>query len=179
VRTSEGEYPVDTIVFATGFDAMTGALTAVDIRGKGGVSLREKWEHGPRSYLGIAVAGFPNLFTITGPSSPSVLSNMIVSIEQHVDWVSDCIAALRERGLTEIDATAEAEDAWARHVEEVGNATLYPTADSWYMGSNVPGKPRVFMAYIGGVGAYRQKCDEVAANGYEGFTLSAGALARA
>ena len=172
VRTSEQEYEFDALVFATGFDAMTGALTAVDIRGKNGLSLKEKWAEGPRTYLGLAVAGFPNLFTITGPLSPSVLSNMIVSIEQHVDWVTDCIARLREQGIAEIEATTEAEDAWVEHVAEVGAYTLYPTADSWYMGSNVPGKPRVFMAYIGGVGAYREKCDEIAANGYEGFTLT-------
>jgi cation diffusion facilitator CzcD-associated flavoprotein CzcO len=173
LRTSEREYEFDAIVFATGFDAMTGALNAIEIRGKDGLRLQDKWAEGPRSYLGIAIAGFPNLFTITGPSSPSVLSNMMVSIEQHVDWISDCISYLRERGVTEIDATPEAEDGWVAHVEEVGNYTLYPTADSWYMGSNVPGKPRVFMAYIGGVGAYRQKCDQVAANGYEGFALAA------
>jgi cyclohexanone monooxygenase len=171
VRTSEHEYEFDTIVFATGFDAMTGAINAIDIRGTGGIALREKWAEGPRSYLGIAVAGFPNLFMITGPSSPSVLSNMLVSIEQHVDWISDCVAHLRDRGVAAIEATVEAEDGWVAHVEEVGNTTLYPTADSWYMGSNVPGKPRVFMAYIGGVGVYRQLCDEVAAKGYEGFAL--------
>ena len=172
VRTSEAEYEVDAIVFATGFDAMTGALLAVDIRGRDGLSLREKWAEGPRTYLGLGVAGFPNLFTITGPSSPSVLSNMIVSIEQHVDWITDCIEHLRDRDIAEIEPTDEAEDAWVEHVEEVGNMTLYPTADSWYMGSNVPGKPRVFMAYIGGVGVYRQRCDEVAANGYEGYALT-------
>lgn len=172
LRTSEHTYEFDAIVFATGFDAMTGALARIDIRGKGGVSLVEKWGEGPRTYLGLAVAGFPNLFTITGPSSPSVLSNMMVSIEQHVDWITDCIAALRERGIVEIDASTEAEDAWVAHVEEVGDYTLYPTADSWYMGSNVPGKPRVFMAYIGGVGVYRERCDDVAAKGYEGFVLT-------
>jgi cation diffusion facilitator CzcD-associated flavoprotein CzcO len=171
LRTSEEEYEFDAIVFATGFDAMTGALAAIDIRGVVGVALVETWGEGPRTYLGLAVAGFPNLFTITGPSSPSVLSNMMVSIEQHVEWITDCIAFVRERGLAAIDATPEAEDAWVRHVEEVGNYTLYPTADSWYMGSNVPGKPRVFMAYIGGVGVYRQKCDDVAAKEYEGFSL--------
>lgn len=173
VRTSEQEYEFDSVVFATGFDAMTGALNAIDIRGKDGVALKEKWAEGPRSYLGIAIAGFPNLFTITGPSSPSVLSNMMVSIEQHVDWITDCISFLRNRNISEIDPTPEAEDAWVEHVEEVGNYTLFPTADSWYMGSNVPGKPRVFMAYIGGVGVYRQKCDEVAAKHYEGFALTA------
>ncbi|MDN5919144.1 MAG: NAD(P)/FAD-dependent oxidoreductase [Pseudonocardia sp.] len=171
IRTSESTYEVDAIVFATGFDAMTGALTAVDIRGKGGVALKEKWGEGPRSYLGLAVAGFPNLFTITGPSSPSVLSNMIVSIEQHVEWVTDCIRYMRDNGRTEIDATTGAEDDWVSHVEEVGNYTLYPTADSWYMGSNVPGKPRVFMAYIGGVGPYADRITEIARNGYEGFAL--------
>jgi cyclohexanone monooxygenase len=172
LRTSEAEYEFDAIVFATGFDAMTGALTAVDIRGRDGIRLREKWAEGPRTYLGLAVTGFPNLFTITGPSSPSVLSNMIVSIEQHVDWITDCIAYLREHDIAEIEPTEAAEDEWVAHVEEVGNYTLYPTADSWYMGSNVPGKPRVFMAYIGGVGAYRERCDDIAAKGYEGFSLT-------
>ncbi len=172
VRTSEQNYEFDSIVFATGFDAMTGALLAIDIRGKDGVSLQEKWGEGPRTYLGLAVAGFPNLFTITGPSSPSVLSNMVVSIEQHVEWITDCIAFLRQRDIAAIDPTTEAEDAWVDHVAEVGAATLFPTADSWYMGSNVPGKPRVFLAYIGGVGPYRQMCDDIAAKEYEGFTLT-------
>ncbi|GAA0592886.1 flavin-containing monooxygenase [Actinomadura welshii] len=172
IRTSQEEFAFDAVVFATGFDAITGALTAVDIRGRGGVRLAEKWAQGPRTYLGLAVAGFPNLFTITGPGSPSVLSNMMVSIEQHVEWVGDAIAALRSRGERTIEATPEAEDAWTRHVGEVAQATLYPAADSWYMGTNVPGKPRVFMPYPAGVGVYRQKCDEVAAAGYEGFRLA-------
>jgi cyclohexanone monooxygenase len=172
LRTQHAEYAVDSLVFAIGFDAMTGALLAIDIRGRGGAALRETWEAGPRTYLGLAVAGFPNLFTITGPGSPSVLSNMIVSIEQHVDWIADCMTHLRARGLRAIEATAEAEEAWVAHVNEVGHLTLYPRANSWYMGANVPGKPRVFMPYIGGVGAYRQTCDEVAARQYEGFTLS-------
>jgi cation diffusion facilitator CzcD-associated flavoprotein CzcO len=172
VRTSEREYEFDAIVFATGFDAMTGALTGIDIRGVGGVSLKDKWGDGPRTYLGIAVAGFPNLFTITGPTSPSVFSNMMVSIEQHVDWITDLITHLRERGLDTADATEAAQDEWVAHNIEVGDATLFPTAQSWYMGSNVPGKPRVLMAYIGGVGVYRDKCDEVAAHGYPGFTFS-------
>ncbi len=171
VRTSEDDYEFDSIVFATGFDAMTGALTAIDIQGKDGISLKEKWGEGPRNYLGLAIAGFPNLFTITGPLSPSVLSNMVVSIEQHVDWITDCITFLRDGDLVEIEATAEAEDGWVDHVAEIGAYTLFPTADSWYMGSNVPGKPRGFMAYIGGVGAYREKCDDVAAKEYEGFEL--------
>ena len=172
VRTSERDYAVDSLVFATGFDAMTGALLKVDIRGRGGRTLAEKWAAGPRSYLGLAIAGFPNLFTITGPGSPSVLSNMIVSIEQHVDWIADCVAHLRAHGHAVIEATADAEDAWVAHVNEVGHATLYPRANSWYMGANVPGKPRIFMPYIGGVGVYRERCDAVAAAGYTGFRLS-------
>lgn len=171
IRTSEKEFEFDSIVFATGFDAMTGSLTAVDIRGRNNQSLRDKWAAGPRTYLGIGTAGFPNLFTITGPGSPSVLSNMMVSIEQHVDWIADCVAHMDERGLEFIEPTVEAEDEWVDHVNEAGNATLYPTANSWYMGANVPGKPRVFLPYIGGVGLYREKCDEVVANGYEGFVL--------
>jgi len=173
LRTRDAAYTLDRIVFATGFDAMTGALLAIDIQGRAGSTLKETWLAGPRTYLGIAVAGFPNLFIITGPGSPSVLSNMIVSIEQHVDWIADCIAYLRARDLTTIEATIEAEDAWVAHVNEVAHTTLYPRANSWYMGANIPGKPRIFMPYIGGVGVYRQKCDAVAANGYEGFTLIA------
>ena len=173
VRTSEAEYEVDDLVFATGFDAMTGALLAIDIRGRGGRPLREAWAAGPRTYLGLSIAGFPNLFTITGPGSPSVLSNMVVSIEQHVDWIADCLAYLDRQGHASIEATVEAQEAWVQHVNEVGHMTLYPLAKSWYMGANVPGKPRVFMPYIGGVGVYRQKCDEVAAKGYEGFALRA------
>ena len=173
IRTRDAEYAVDRIVFAIGFDAMTGTLLAIDIRGRGGRPLREKWAEGPRTYLGLSVAGFPNLFMITGPGSPSVLSNMIVSIEQHVDWIADCLVHLRDRGLSTIEATVAGEDAWVSHVSEVGHSTLYPLANSWYMGANIPGKPRVFLPYIGGVGAYRRKCDEVAARGYAGFTLSA------
>jgi cyclohexanone monooxygenase len=171
VRTTAEEYEFDTIIFATGFDAMTGALTNIDIRGTDGQSLKEKWSHGPRTYLGIGTAGFPNMFTITGPQSPSVLSNMMLSIEQHVDWVGDCIAYLRSHDLAAIDATVEAEEAWVEHTREVGETTLYPLANSWYMGSNVAGKVRVFMPYIGGVGVYRERCDEVAAKDYEGFAL--------
>jgi cyclohexanone monooxygenase len=172
VRTQAAEYALDALVFAIGFDAMTGALLAVDIRGRGGRSLRDKWAAGPRTYLGLTIAGFPNLFVITGPGSPSVLSNMIVSIEQHVDWIADCLVHLRAHGLATIEATLEAEDTWVAHVNEVGHLTLYPRANSWYMGANVPGKPRIFMPYIGGVGTYRQICDDVAARGYTGFTLT-------
>ncbi|PWU22908.1 MAG: cyclohexanone monooxygenase [Candidatus Rokuibacteriota bacterium] len=173
LRTRDAAYTLDSIVFATGFDAMTGALLKVDLRGRGGQTLQDKWAAGPRTYLGLSIAGFPNFFTITGPGSPSVLSNMIVSIEQHVDWIADCLAYLREHRLRSIEATVEAEDAWVAHVNELGHATLYPRANSWYMGANVPGKPRIFMPYIGGVGTYRRKCDDVAAKHYEGFVLTA------
>ena len=172
------EYPVDIIVFATGFDAMTGTLVGINPHGRDGATLAEEWEAGPRTYLGLMSAQFPNLFMITGPGSPSVLSNMIVSIEQHVDWVTDCIGYLTRNGLTAIEPRRDAQDAWVEHVNEMAFKTLYPTANSWYMGANIPGKPQVFMPYIGGVGAYRVKCDEVAATGYAGFELGAG-LARA
>jgi len=166
-------FDFDAIVFATGFDAMTGALSKIDIQGRGGLKLRDKWEHGPRTYLGLQVAGFPNLFTITGPGSPSVLTNMIVSIEQHVDWITDCLNYLREHEVTTMEATVQAEDAWVDHVNQVADLTLYPRANSWYIGANIPGKPRVFMPYIGGLNLYAQKCEQVAANGYEGFALDA------
>ena len=169
------EYKVDAIVFATGFDAMTGALTRINIVGRGGATLAQEWEAGPRTYLGLMCAGFPNLFMITGPGSPSVLSNMMVSIEQHVDWITDCLAALDKRGLDGIEPTRAAQDAWVEHVNEVAYTTLYPAAASWYMGANIPGKPRVFMPYIGGVGTYRQECDQIAAAGYTGFILTSPA----
>jgi cyclohexanone monooxygenase len=170
VRTSAATYEVDALVFATGFDAMTGALLAIEIKGKGGRDFRDAWAEGPKAYLGLAVAGFPNLFTITGPGSPSVLSNMINSIEQHVEWITDCVAYMRERGLTRIEADDAAQEAWVRHVARVADKTLFPRAASWYMGANIPGKPRVFMPYIGS--GYRQKCNDVAAAGYEGFSLA-------
>ena len=172
LRVGGQEYAFDAIVFATGFDAMTGALTRMGIVGRDGMTLADKWAPGARTYLGLMTAGFPNMFMITGPGSPSVLSNMIVSIEQHVDWIADCLGHLRDRGLDCIEATLDAENAWVDHGNEVAHTTLYPSAASWYMGANIPGKPRVFMPYIGGVGAYRLKCDEIAANGYEGFALS-------
>jgi cyclohexanone monooxygenase len=172
LRVGGKDYAFDAIVFATGFDAMTGALTRMGIVGRGGERLADKWEAGPRTYLGLMTAGFPNLFMITGPGSPSVLSNMMVSIEQHVDWVADCLGHLAGRQLDCIEASLPAENDWVQHVNEVADTTLYPSAASWYMGANIPGKPRVFMPYIGGVGAYRQKCDAIAANGYEGFALA-------
>jgi len=170
VRTSAATYPLDALVFATGFDAMTGALLAIDIKGVGGADFREAWAEGPKAYLGLAVAGFPNLFIITGPGSPSVLSNMINSIEQHVEWITGCIGYMREKGLTRIVADQAAQEAWVAHVARVAAKTLFPRAASWYMGANIPGKPRVFMPYIGS--GYRQKCADVAAAGYEGFELA-------
>lgn len=171
IETSDGAREFDAIVYATGFDAMTGPLLRVDIRGRGGKRLVDAWIDGPRSYLGIAIHGFPNLFTITGPSSPSVLSNMLVSIEQHVDWVSDCIAWMNENGKTAIEPSDAAERDWAEHTAHLAGMTLFPQADSWYMGANVPGKPRMFLAYVGGVGAYRLICDQIAATGYHGFDV--------
>ena len=171
IETSQGARAFDAIIYATGFDAMTGPLLRVDIRGRGGKRLVDAWIDGPTSYLGIAIHGFPNMFTITGPSSPSVLSNMLVSIEQHVDWVADCIAWMNENGKTAIEPSDEAERDWAEHTAQLAGMTLFPKADSWYMGANVPGKPRMFLAYVGGVGAYRLICDQIAATGYHGFDV--------
>ena len=173
VRTREKDYEVDALVLATGFDAMTGSVAKIDIRGRQGQTLNQKWAEGPKTYLGLMSAGFPNLFIITGPGSPSVLSNMMVSIEQHVDWITDCIGWMRGRGFEAMEAKKEAEDNWVAHVNEVAHTTLYPQANSWYMGANIPGKPQIFMPYIGGVGVYRQICNDVAAKGYEGFTMTA------
>ncbi len=177
VRTGGTEYEFDAIVFATGFDAMTGTLLKVDFRGRNGQTLQEKWEDGPRTFLGLSTAGFPNLFMITGPGSPSVLSNMLVSIEQHVDWITDCMQHMRERALGTIEATLEAENAWVQHVHDAGQATLFPETDSWYVGANIPGKPRIFTPYIGGVALYAEECREVVANGYKGFALGSAQLA--
>jgi cyclohexanone monooxygenase len=176
VRTGGGDYEVDALVLATGFDAMTGSVARLDIVGRQGQTLNQKWAEGPKTYLGLMSAGFPNLFIITGPGSPSVLSNMIVSIEQHVDWIADCIATMRDRGLDTMEAKRDAEDKWVAHVNEVAHGTLYPQANSWYMGANIPGKPQIFMPYIGGVGAYRQICNDVAAKGYEGFAMTPAEL---
>jgi cation diffusion facilitator CzcD-associated flavoprotein CzcO len=175
VRTADAEYELDMIVFATGFDAMTGPLFKIDIRGRDGVSLKEKWAGGAetRTYLGIGTAGFPNMFMLTGPESPSVLSNMMVSIEQHVEWVSDCINYMRDNNKEVIEVNVEAENAWTKHCREVAEPTLYVKTESWYMGANIEGKARGFQIYLGGVGPYRQICDEVAEKGYDGFTLKA------
>jgi cyclohexanone monooxygenase len=173
VRTGDKDYEVDALVLATGFDAMTGSVAKIEIRGRDGQTLNQKWAEGPKTYLGLMSAGFPNLFIITGPGSPSVLSNMIVSIEQHVDWITDCLVYMRGRGLDTMEATPHAEDNWVDHVNEVAHGTLYPQANSWYMGANIPGKPQIFMPYIGGVGVYRQICNNVAAKGYKGFAMTA------
>ncbi len=177
VRAGAKDYEIDALVLATGFDAMTGSVARIDIRGRGGMTLNQKWAEGPKTYLGLMSEGFPNLFIITGPGSPSVLSNMIVSIEQHVDWIADCLAFMRGRGFATMEATKEAEDKWVAHVNEVAQMTLYPQANSWYMGANIPGKPRIFMPYIGGVGIYRRICDDIAAKGYDGFAMTAAVQA--
>lgn len=178
LRTASGTHELDALVFATGFDAMTGSVAKIDIRGAGGRTLNAKWAEGPRTYLGLMSEGFPNLFIVTGPGSPSVLSNMIVSIEQHVDWIADCLDHMRARGIDRIEPTRQAEDDWVAHVNEVAQGTLYPQANSWYMGANIPGKPQIFMPYIGGVGVYRQICNEVVADGYRGFALTAAPRSR-
>ena len=172
LRVGDTQYDVDMIIIATGFDAMTGALTSIDIHGRGKASLRDRWRDGPSSYLGLAMADFPNLFTVTGPGSPSVLTNMLPTIEQHVEWITDCIVHVRNRNLTTIEATAEAERAWWRHVQEVGRQGIKGSTDSWYIGANVAGKARVFMPYLGGFPDYCRKCEDVVAKGYEGFALS-------
>ncbi|WP_308194671.1 flavin-containing monooxygenase [Pseudonocardia kujensis] len=169
VRTTEELVEVDDLVLATGFDAMTGALLAIDIRGRDGVRLADAWADGPHTYLGLGVAGFPNLFTITGPGSPSVLCNMMVAIEQHVDWITDCLAALDGRT---IEPEETAQEHWTAHVAEAGTKSMIMRGNSWYLGANVPGKPRVFLPYVGGLGPYRDTCDEVAAEGYRGFRLT-------
>ncbi len=172
VRLESGaESAFDAIVYATGFDAMTGPMDKIDIRGRDGELLRDKWAAGPRTYLGLTSAGFPNMFMITGPQSPSVLSNMPVSIEQHVDLVARIIADMGQRGATTFEATRESEDAWCIHNQEVADTTLFPTADTWYMGANIPGKPRVFMPGLDFVGPYRAKCDMIAERGWEGFAI--------
>jgi cyclohexanone monooxygenase len=172
LRTTNASYDLDVIVFATGFDAMTGPLLRMNITGRDGMTLAEKWEHGPLTYLGLTVSGFPNLFMITGPGSPSVLASMITAIEQHVDLIADTIAHLRENGCEVIEAEPDAEEAWRQHVNEVADATLYKFANSWYLGANIPGKPRVFMPYVGGFNVYTRKCEEVVTKGYEGFSIT-------
>ncbi|HEX7821745.1 MAG TPA: NAD(P)/FAD-dependent oxidoreductase [Sphingobium sp.] len=172
VRVGGEDRKIDVLVFATGFDAITGSILKIDIRGRGGQALRDKWAEGPRTYLGLMSAGFPNLFIITGPGSPAGLTNAIVSIEQHVEWISDCLAYMGDRGLQSIEAGKDAEEAWVAHVNDVASKTLYPKANSWFMGANIPGKPRVFLPYVESVARYRQICIDVADKGYEGFVLN-------
>jgi cation diffusion facilitator CzcD-associated flavoprotein CzcO len=174
VRLQSGRrFDLDIIVFATGFDAMTGPLLRLGITGRDGARLSDVWAAGPKTYLGLQVAGFPNLFTMTGPGSPSVLCNMPVAIEQHAEWISDCIAHMRANGLRTVETTEAAAEEWGRAVNDAANATLLPKAThSWYLGANVPGKPRVFMPYAGGMARYRDHCAEVAAGGYPGFVMT-------
>ena len=173
IRTPAGTYALDSIVFATGYDAVTGSLDRIDIRGKGGLALKDKWVGGPRTYLGLMTAGFPNLFFITGPGSPSVLTNVVMAIEQHVEWIAECLSYMAANKLAIVEPTVQAEDDWVDHVNEVASKTLFTGTKSWYMGANIPGKPRVFLPYIGGLGTYTGICDEVVAAGYRGFRLQA------
>ena len=172
IRTEAELIEIDVIVYATGFDAMTGSFNRIDIRGRGGERLKDRWAAGPRTYLGLSVSGFPNMFMITGPGSPSVLTNMPIAIEQHCELVAETIDHLREQDLQLIEAERAAEDDWVEHVNELAEPTMFMRANSWYLGANIPGKPRVFMPYCGGMGTYRAHCEKVVANGYEGFVLS-------
>jgi len=180
IRTSDQDRPFDLIVFATGFDAVTGPLFALNLKGTDGRLLQDHWRDGPQSYLGLTIAGFPNLFTVNGPSSPSVLTNMLQAIEHHIEWITDCIDHMEKNGLARIEADGEAQVAWAYEVAAMAERTLYPKADSWYMGANVPGKPRVFLMFIGGLDRYVERCDAIVHDGYKGFrftpaTVSVGA----
>jgi cyclohexanone monooxygenase len=172
LKTGGAAYSFDALVLATGFDAMTGTLTKLDLRGRGGLSIQQKWRAGPLNYLGLTIAGFPNLFNIAGPGSTAVFTNVIVAIEHHVNWIADCIAHLDANQLATVEATAEAEAAWAQHVNTAAQKTLFLTCNSWYLGANVPGKPRMFMPLAGGFPAYAERCERVAADGYTGFVLA-------
>jgi cation diffusion facilitator CzcD-associated flavoprotein CzcO len=169
IITNGIEYELDCIIFATGYDAMTGALTRIDIRGRNRATVKETWKDGPQAFMGMAVNGFPNMFTICGPGSPSVLSNVITHIEQNVEWISDCMSHMRDNGKNCIEVTRESEMEWSAHVAELGDASLFAQCNSWYVGANIPGKPRVFLAYAGGFPAYTDKCDDIASNGYAEF----------
>ncbi|MFO1131609.1 MAG: NAD(P)/FAD-dependent oxidoreductase [Hyphomicrobiales bacterium] len=172
LETRSTRYPLDTLVLATGFDAMTGALTAIDIRGRNRISLKDSWRDGAGAYLGLAVTGFPNMFVITGPGSPSVLANVILAIEQHVEWLGELLQYAMVHGISEIEADAAAQESWMEDVRDSADRTLYPQANSWYVGANVPGKPRVFMPYVNGFQVYEAACREVASAGYRGFRLA-------
>ncbi|MHB8528714.1 MAG: flavin-containing monooxygenase, partial [Caulobacteraceae bacterium] len=175
LETTDASYRLDALILATGFDAMTGALMRIEVKGRGGRALKEKWGEGASSYLGLGIAGFPNLFTITGPFSPSVVANMPTGVEQHVDWIAGCLEYMREHGLEVIEASKGAEEEWVAHAAEVANATLYPQTNSWYVGANIPGKPRRFSVYLGGFSAYRERCEAIAERGYEGFSFESSA----
>ena len=174
IRTEDQEFEFDMIVFATGFDAMTGTFFRMDIRGRNDLSLKDRWSEGPKTYLGLQSAGFPNMFMITGPGSPSVLTNMPVAIEQHIEWISNFVEYMREHDIEAAEPNADAEIAWESQVMEAVEPTMYMLANSWYFGANIPGKPRVFTPYAGGMGTYRKRCDEIADNNYEGFILDSG-----
>jgi cyclohexanone monooxygenase len=171
IETENATYPLDAVVCATGFDAITGAIAKIDIQGRNGLKLKDKWEDGARAYLGVMSAGFPNMFIVTGPGSPSVFTNVLRSIEQHVEWLSDCIEDMTGQGASSIEATQKAENDWVEHVNELADAALYNNSDSWYNGSNVPGKPRVFLPYVGGFPAFKAHCEKIVAAGYEGFDI--------
>ena len=175
LRTRDGHYDLDLLVYATGFDGMTGALLSMDICGVGGLALRDKWADGAGTYMGLVASGFPNLFMITGPGSPAVFSNVMLSIEQHVEWIADCLAYMVEGGFDRIDADPEAETRWTRQIEEVAARSIVGKTNSWWTGANIPGKPRGITMYLGGTHNYRATCDEIAANGYEGFVLTRSA----
>ena len=174
IHTDRDVFQCDIIVCATGYDALTGALLNIDVRGVGDLALKDKWVTGPRNYLGLMSAGFPNFFIVTGPGSPSVLVNMVVGIEQHIDWIADCMTHLQRARAKTIEPSVMAEDAWVQRVNDEADLTLFPKANSWYNGANIPGKPRVFLPFVGGIGRYRAICDQVAANGYDGFEISMG-----
>ena len=176
--TTRSRYDIDAMVFATGFDAVTGALERLNLRGEQGLTFKQLWTSGPTSYLGLMTVGFPNLFTITGPGSPSILTNVIVSIEQHVDWISDCLAHMKQHGFRRIDPEQAAQDAWGRKVQDIAAGTLFVTANSWYMGANVPGKPKLFLPFIGGFSTYSDLCKAVVEGGYQGFRFSVDSIHR-
>jgi cation diffusion facilitator CzcD-associated flavoprotein CzcO len=165
-------HPIDVLVLATGFDAVTGPLLRMNVTGVGGKSLNDAWSDGPHTYLGLMVAGFPNLFSVTGPGSPSVLTNMIPSIEQHVDWIADCLAYMAGHGHERIEPTEEAQAEWGEEVERAASHSLFLKANSWYLGANVPGKPRAILPYMGGLSNYVERCEEIALDGYRGFAFA-------
>ena len=171
IRTTDALHPLDSIVFATGYDAVTGSLDRIDIRGRGGLPLKAKWADGPRTYMGLMTHGFPNLFLITGPQRPSILTNVIMAVEQHADFIARMLGHMQDKGIAVAEADPQAEDEWVVHTNEVASKTLFPSANSWYMGANIPGKPRVFLPYIGGFGNYTNICEDVIAKGYRGFQL--------